>query len=202
MDREEEAAAHAESALAAYEAAGADHQAGVAATELATILLNYRRMERAVEVLQPRYDADADSAAAAALAAAYARAEMMVTGAEHMERAIDAADAALRAAEASRDNKVLADALITKGTAYQFNGRQVEGTMLLKGALELAEAADLTGQRSRAINNLAVVLSTEDERAALALTKRGLDAGIRSGNGYEMHYWALRRAWFLALDGV
>jgi hypothetical protein len=200
MDREQEAVAHAESALALFDDAGLDEAATEAATTLATILLNYRRIDLALELLRPRYEAVGETSGAAALAAAYARAVMMSGNDNEARSAIDAADVALVVAESGRDDALLADALITKGSAFALVGRPREGEILLRGGLDIADRADLTQQRSRAINNLAG-LTSEDERQVFDLGRRGLDAAIRSGDAKEIHDWALSYAWYAAFDG-
>lgn len=201
MDREEEAIAHAESALTHYRESGEQERVSEAATVLGTIMLNYRNIEPAIEALKPLYDADRDGAVDAALAAAYARAQMMRADEDHIDQSIEAADTALAAAEIALDDRIISDALNTKGSAYLFKGRPQEGTVLLRAALDIADRADLTAQRGRAINNLGVALYTDNDRAVLDLSKRGLDAAMRSGNAFEIHYWALRRAWWTAFDG-
>jgi hypothetical protein len=202
MDRADDAIEHAEAALALYRDDGSTDQVTEAATALTNILLNYRHIKRAIEVLEPLYQPDRSSAANAGLAAEYARALMMRSDEQYSDRAIEAADAALAAAESMLDDQVLSNALNTKGSLYLFKGRPQEGIVLLRAALDIAERADLTGQRGRAINNLGVGLFTDNDRAVFDLSKRGLDAALRSGSAFEIRGWALRRAWWSALDGA
>ena len=202
MDRADDAIEHAEAALTLYRDGGSADQVTQAATVLTNILLNYRHIERAIEVLEPLYQADHSSAADARVASEYARALMMRADEQYTDRAIEAADAALAAAESTLDDQVLSNALNTKGTLYVFNRRPQEGIVLQRAALDIAERADLTGQRGRAINNLAVALFTDSDRAVIDLNKRGLDAALRSGSAFEIHSWALTRAWWSALDGA
>ena len=202
MDREDDAIEHAEAGLALYRDGGSADQVTGAATVLTNILLSYRNIERAIEVLEPLYQADHRSAADAGVAAEYARALMMRSDEQYIDRAIEAADVALAAAESTLDDQLLSAALNTKGTLYLYKARPQEAIVLLRAALDIAERADLTGQRGRAINNLSIALLSDSDRAVFDLAKLGLDAALRSGNAYEIHTWAIQTAWNSALDGA
>ena len=159
-----------------------------------TLLASYRNIERAIEVLEPLYQADHRSAADAGVAAEYARALMMRSDEQYIDRAIEAADVALAAAESTLDDQLLSAALNTKGTLYLYKARPQEAIVLLRAALDIAERADLTGQRGRAINNLSIALLSDSDRAVFDLAKLGLDAALRSGNAYEIHTGASQTA--------
>jgi len=196
LDREDEAVAHAERALALYTEGDADQQASIAATDLGNILLDYRRIGDAIEVLEPRYRPDE---AAAGLAAALSRAVMMSL--EDMPRALQVADSALAAAETSGDQWVLSDALITKGSALSLIGRRKEGTLLLQGGLDIAEEAEFARPQLRAINNLMNSANDDGAKHVGMWGRRGLAAAIRSGNQLEIQQRATQLAWSLAFEG-
>ncbi len=196
LDREDGAVAHGEAALRLYREAGAHDEERTAATQLGNILLGFRKIGPAIEVLEPVYESD--DVGHAALAAAFSRALMVSI--DEVPRALEVVDAALAAAEASGDQWVLSDALNTKGSALAFSGRPKEGKLLLRGALDIADEADFAQSQARAINNLAVVELADSDILFLALGRRGYEAALRSGNQSEIRAWAAQLAWALALD--
>ena len=195
LDREDDAVAHAESAMALYTESGEADGARTAATDLANIRLNYRKIGVAIDVLEPLYEQGDEDAA---LAAALSRALLM--GFDDMTRALEVVDVALAAAEASGDQWVLADALITKGSALAYEGRAKEGALLLRGALEIADEADFSQPQMRAINNLALVGGADGDRFLIELGRPAYEAAIRSGNQFEIAQRAAQLAWGLAFD--
>jgi len=195
LDGEEEAIAHAEAALRLYREAGAHDEERTAAAQLGNILLSFRKIGPAIEVLEPMYELD--DVGHAALAAAFSRALMMSI--DEVPRALEVVDSALAAAEASGDQWVLSDALNTKGSALVLSGRPKEATLLLRGALDIADEADFAHSQARAINNLGMGESADGDQFLSKYGRRGLEAAIRSGNRAEIHQWAVQLAWGLAL---
>jgi hypothetical protein len=118
-----------------------------------------------------------------------------------LPQALEVADVALAAAEASDDQWVLSDTLITKGTALAFTGRPREGAMLLKGALDIADEYAFSQPQLRAINNLMVVEFADGGKQVSTWVHRGLDAAIRSGNQFEIQVRAGMVAWSLTWEG-
>jgi class 3 adenylate cyclase len=203
LDREDDAAAYAEAAMALYAEAGNDSKALEAATELGTILNNYRRIDRAIEVLEPMYDPDGTGEVHAAFAATLARALML--SATRARESIPFSDAALIAAEASGDTAlaryVLADALVSKGITFIYHGRPREGTILLQGGLRAAERADAALPQQRAIANLMEALAVDGMRPAFEPAASGLAAAVRGGGRYGIRFFAEHTAWGLAFQG-
>jgi tetratricopeptide (TPR) repeat protein len=192
--RVDDAIGHARRALDVYRR-GADGPATFrAATLLATILSDHSRPLEAVKVLEPILDGQPEPAAPTLMAmnAALARAHML-SGEDSASAAI--AERALVPAELVEDMPVLVDALITRGSALGNLGRVKEGSALLKGAIDLAEAYQLPRVALRAINNLLVVLSADDRQDASRMLKAGLEQARR----IDDRFWTLRFAGWVAM---
>lgn len=192
-----EAIDHARRALGVYGLGGDGAETIRAATLLATILSDHGRPLEAVAVLEPIFEAQSDPSAPTlmTLTAALARAHMLL-GEDSASANI--AEQALVPAELAEDMPVLVDALITRATALSNLGRVKEGTALLKGAIDLAEAYQLPRAALRAINNLLTVLSADDRHDASRLQTAGLEQARRIGD----RFWIVRFAFFVAMDLV
>jgi class 3 adenylate cyclase/tetratricopeptide (TPR) repeat protein len=162
-----------------------------AADAMATLarIVNYSgQPERAMTILeQARSETQGQDtgAAGARITAEMARSYML-----HNEprRAIEWAEKALRAAGPLDLLAVIADALITKGTALEeVDGRSREGHAELWGALALAQAHGLTASEYRARNNLSTLYGLDDNRVALAVARDGLDLMRKLGE----RQWAI-----------
>jgi class 3 adenylate cyclase/tetratricopeptide (TPR) repeat protein len=162
-----------------------------AAEALATVarIVNYSgQPERAMTILaQARSETKGQDtgAAAARITAEMARSYMMHN---EPQRAIEWADKALQAAGPLDLLPVIADALITKGTAHgEVAGRFREGRAELSGALGLAQAHGLIASEFRARNNLATLYTLDDNRIALTVGRDGLDLARKLGQ----RQWAI-----------
>jgi tetratricopeptide (TPR) repeat protein len=103
-------------------------------------------------------------------------------------RAIEWAEKALQAAGPLDLLPVIADALITKGSALaEVDGRFREGHAELWGALALAQAHGLTASEFRARNNLSTEYGLDDSRVQLAVARDGLDRMRKLGE----RQWAI-----------
>jgi len=103
-------------------------------------------------------------------------------------RAIEWAEKALQAAGPLDLLPVIADALITRGSALaDVDGRFREGNAHLWGALPLAQAHGLTASEFRARNNLSTYYSLDDNRVALTVARDGLDLMRKLGE----RQWAI-----------
>jgi len=96
------------------------------------------------------------------------------------DKAVEWADRAL-AASALIPDRVVRDIVITKGTALANAGREHEGEMLLRGAMEVAERAGDTWAALRARNNVLGVVTSDDVRAGLDLSVEGYEMATRYG---------------------
>ncbi len=126
---------------------------------------------------------------------------LMVGGDYH--EAVALTDAALTASGMVRP-AVVTDLLITKGTAMtNMRDRAVEGEILLRGAIQVAERHGDTWSALRAMNNALGVIAAESGRAADEMMRNGYDIALRHGlltwgaqfvgaamtNAFEMGDW-------------
>ena len=96
-------------------------------------------------------------------------------------QAIDLADRVLEAAEHADHQAVVADTLVTKGTALGSIGRTIEGLGAIRAGRDLAESLGTGNGILRAINNLAYLEASRDPRAALETSRAGLALARRLG---------------------
>jgi tetratricopeptide (TPR) repeat protein len=152
-----------------------------ATAALGDALIGTWRATAALELLEPAAIelADlADDPGVLAVGGQLARARMMVGG---ERRAIEAADAVLEAAERLDLLPIVADTLVTKGSALVNLGRPREGIGLLRAGLGLAESLDLHLTAFRARHNLAVTLYEFEPATSLRLGRENLEASRRLG---------------------
>ena len=152
-----------------------------ASAALARALLNPLRTEAALAVLEPAAAelADlADDPSVVALDGQLARAYLIHD--EH-RRAIQAADRVLEAAEALDLVAIVADTLVTKGSALAFVGYGYEGHGLIEAGQKLAEANGLETIVLRALINLSSFQSEDDPRASLETSRATLEMSRRLG---------------------
>ncbi len=116
--------------------------------------------------------------ALASLDAELARAHFMH---DEPDRAIEVADRALRVAEHLGLVAVVADTLVTKGTALSEVGRWHEGLSLIEGGRGLAESNGLVWTEVRAFTNASSGLVVRDPRRAMDLAARGIAIARRMG---------------------
>jgi tetratricopeptide (TPR) repeat protein len=169
------------------------------------VLITGRRGDVALPLLDAASVEFADlegEAVGAALGGQLARAHYL-TG--NLRQAEEIADLVLRTAEGLDLVPIVADTLVTKGSALSQDGRSTEGLALLRAGQELAERKGLAETFVRATNNRAALESSRDPRAALETGRAGLAAAMRLGHRFasltENTAWAARRVgdWTLAL---
>ena len=97
-------------------------------------------------------------------------------------KAVALVDEILDRAEHGGHMAILADALVTKGTALGFTGRIVEGTALLDAGARLAEDHGLGTTRLRALNNQLVINGDVDPLKAYQATLEGLALARKVGS--------------------
>jgi len=152
-----------------------------ATADLGAALLHGRHGDVALALLEGASIEFADlegESVGAALGGQLARAYFL-TG--NLRRAVEIADAALRTAEHLDLVPIVADALVTKGSALASDGRSTEGLALLRVGQELAERHGLAYTLLRAVSNRAAEESSRDPRAALEVARAGLAAARRFG---------------------
>jgi class 3 adenylate cyclase/tetratricopeptide (TPR) repeat protein len=166
-----------------------DHNGAADAMATLARIANYSQQpERAIKILeQARAEMQEPDAGATA---ARITAEMARSYFLHGEsrRAIEWAEKALQAAGPLDLIPVIADALITKGSAlHEVDGRFREARAELWGALALAQAHGLTASEFRARNNLSALHILDDSRVQLAVARDGLDLMRKLGE----RVWAI-----------
>jgi len=114
------------------------------------------------------------------------------------EAAAETLEKALEAAEELALDEVLVHALISRGLVLVYQGRNVEGRLLLEGALQRARFAGLYGAWERAANNLSILLQDGDQYTDALALQRELEAHARQRGNREL-LAAARFNSFLAL---
>ncbi len=153
-----------------------------ATAELGRVMINaFNDTEAALAFIASATEEYADLAedpAGVALWAQLARAQFLFA---RPAEAVATADATLALAERLDLVPVVADLLVTKGTALANVGRPREGLGTIETGRLLAESAGLTFTILRATLNSAGLASENDPRSSLAAAQRGLDLSVRLG---------------------
>ncbi len=151
-------------------------------TELGRALLNGRQAARALGVLEAGAEEFADIAtdpAVVTLKAQLARACFLL---DQNQRALEVAEPVLAAAERADLKAILADLLVTKGTALMNIGRVQEGMGIIEIGERIARANAWTGTALRGMNNRFVSLSDIDPMAGREIALEGLALARRVGD--------------------
>ena len=96
-------------------------------------------------------------------------------------RAVDVADRVLAMAERNDLVEIVADTLVTRGSALVALGRRYEGVGAVETGQRLAAAHSFPLTENRALNNLSSLLSFSDPRAGLEAARAGLAISRRLG---------------------
>jgi tetratricopeptide (TPR) repeat protein len=156
---------------------------------LGAALIAGQNFERALALLEPAATELADLAGdpgTIALDSQLARA--LITGKQY-QRAVEVADRALAAAERGDLVDLVADTLVTRGSALCTLGRSYEGVGAIKTGIDLAETNRLTAITWRGLDNLWHSIDSDVRgvfdaaRAAVALAAR---LGDRAGYAYTL----------------
>ena len=148
------------------------------------LLTTYRTAE-VIALLEPADVEFADLAVEPgfiALGGQLARAHFL---ADDNRRAIEVADPVLEAAEHADLVAIVADTLVTKGTALGILGRPIEGLGVIGAGQALAQAHDISATIVRGHINSSFLLATLDPRAGLAEAQEGLAVARRLGRKSE-----------------
>jgi class 3 adenylate cyclase len=166
------------------DANGADR----AVTALATNLIEGARFTDAIELLEPilaTVDDYTDRPELIGAGGQLARAHMLQ---QEPVRAIEAADRVLPAAEIGNFGPLVADILITKGTALIMARRTREGLALITSGGEFGESLGATKVAARALVNQSFALAWVSQREAYDNARKGLALARRMGHrGFEMN---------------
>ena len=144
-------------------------------------LLTAYQFERALALLAPaseRFAGISDEDAKAMLDGQLARAYFL--SGQNAE-AVAVADRVLEAAERSDLVDVVADTLITRGTALAMIGRPYEGLGAIEAGQQLAAAHSLHLIVMRGLNNLASTMQDSDPRSGLEAARTGIALARRLG---------------------
>ncbi len=168
-------------AIAGQETLGDRRGIAGASAALGRTLLGMYRTADAIAFLQPAVDELADLATEAEgieLTSQLARAYYLY---DNNRKAIELADHVLEAAEHADLPAIVADTLVTKGTALGGLGRAIEGLAVIAAGREVAEANGLGETVLRAINNIAYIETSRDPRSAAETSQAGLVLARRLG---------------------
>jgi tetratricopeptide (TPR) repeat protein len=179
--RHEAAEGHLQRAIAARRELDDRPAVAGATAALGRALLGAGRSPEAIALLEPAANEFADLAgdpAGIALGGQLARAYFLL---DNNRRAIEVADRVLEAAEHADLAAIVADTLVTRGTALAILGRLIEGLGAIAAGHDLAEARGLGATVMRALNNRAFAEAARDPRAALETSKAGLALARRLG---------------------
>ncbi len=171
-------------AISIYEAAGRRSDAARAtASQLSTLLHEGWQLEAAVAKAHTAADQFADLGLDEGLVkilAQLARIEMLRQ--VDLPLAIATADRALAMAEQLDLVPVVADLLVTRGTALSSLGRALEGLGTIEAGRRLAAAEGLLDVEHRALLNMSGSLADRDPRAFLEASRASLDLARREGS--------------------
>jgi tetratricopeptide (TPR) repeat protein len=180
--RHEAAEAHLRRAIEAQRQLGDRPAIAGAIGALGRALLQAYRTNDAVALLEPaavEFDDSTEEPEVIAVGGQLARAYFLTGSLD--DRAIEVADRVLKAAEHADLAAIVADTLVTRGTALTNLGRPIEGLGAIVAGRELAEAHGLGATVLRASNNEAVTNWARDPQAALGSARAGLALARRLG---------------------
>jgi class 3 adenylate cyclase/tetratricopeptide (TPR) repeat protein len=184
--RPEDTAAHYEQAIALFTASGMTHPSARVEARLAEIMWDGGRLEEALERMDRSYRELSEEEPDADLAQLAAQLGRFLFFAGRHEAALERIESALELAEGLALPETVSQALNTKGILFAAHGRRLEGTALLRFALEVALENDKPSAALRAYFNLADTLSQADRyEEAEACVRDGLAFARRIGNRYQ-----------------
>jgi tetratricopeptide (TPR) repeat protein len=96
-------------------------------------------------------------------------------------RAVAVADRVLASADPLELVEIVADTLVTRGSALAFLGRRYEGIGAVETGQRLAAAYSFSATENRALNNLSSLLRDTDPRAGLEAARAGMAISRRLG---------------------
>ena len=150
--------------------------------ELGAALIDGMRHGRTLAILEPAAAEFADlvgDPGAIALDSQLARA--LFLGRQH-QRGVEVADRALAAAERGDLVALVADTLVTRGSALSMLGRSYEGVGAIRTGIDLAQANGLTEITQRGLGNLCFYVMNSDVRGAFDAARTALALAVRRGD--------------------
>ena len=168
--------------------------------ETGTQLVNAKRLDEALALLEGSVVEFADLGDDPDVLATHGALARCYFLSDRFADAVRATDEILGPVEHGEHFAILADVLITKGSALVSLGRMVEGVGLVIAGGRLAEEHGLNATRFRALNNQSVLTVEVDPARSYAVAMEGLDLARRVGatgwvNNFvgNMTYLAVRR---------
>jgi class 3 adenylate cyclase/predicted ATPase len=180
--RHAEGIAELETALELLRAGDDRPAAARAAFALSRAKLDVRDTDRMVEAATALADEFADlpdDPSVVALRGQVARAHFLM---DQNRAAVEASEAVLDAAEHLDAVEVIAETLITRGSALLGMGRGYEGLGALEAGLRLAQERGLARTAGRARINIGFFMVLREPRRALPVLQDGLRDAMRTGN--------------------
>ena len=181
IQRVDEAETHFQAALALRASIGDRSAEAATATAYGNALLSAYRFDRALTLLRDaseRFAGLVDAATLAKLDGQLSRAWFLN---DEDATAVIVADRVLAAAEQGDLVDVVADTLITRGSALVSLGRRYEGIGAIETGQRLAAAHSLPSTEFRALINLSGMVQEGDPRAALEAARAGSAISRRLG---------------------
>ena len=184
--RPEEAGTHYEAAIARFNQAGETHAGARVEARLAEIMWDRGRAEEGLERMDRAYQSLSQEEPDADLAQLAAQLGRFLFFAGRHDVAMQRVESALGLAEDLALPETFSHALNTKGILLVSHGRVLEGTTLVRYALEIALEHDKPSAALRAYYNLTDSLSNADRNEeAETILRDGLAYARRIGNRYQ-----------------
>ena len=152
-----------------------------AITRQAWVEHSFHNERSAISPLEPGLKDVADMPPSKEIVEAQAEMARALMMAGSYDESIELAERVLQSSELLSD-RMVTDVVITKGTAMSNAiDRAVEGEILLRGAIQIAERSGDTWLALRARNNVLGAVSGEDALAAQQMTAEGYAIALRHG---------------------
>jgi tetratricopeptide (TPR) repeat protein len=182
--RRDEARAHLEQAIADFEEVGLTHPAARVRAQLGVHTWRHEGdIERAIGDLERAFEVLAGEERDADLGMLAVTLGRPLFFAGRLDDAMARTELALEIAESLLLPEVLSHGLNTKALILATSGRHQEAELLMRHALEVALAGELSEPALRAYQNLAAIVSDRDRiREGLELALRGLELGRKIGD--------------------
>ena len=150
--------------------------------ELGGALIHGSRYDRALAILEPAATEFADLIGVPGIVALDSQlARALFIGQQH-QRGVEVADRALAAAERGDLVALVADTLVTRGSALCGLRRPYEGVGAIRTGIDLAQANGLTETTWRGLSNLGAYLIDSDVRGVFDASRTALALATRLGD--------------------
>ncbi|HYM84676.1 MAG TPA: adenylate/guanylate cyclase domain-containing protein [Candidatus Dormibacteraeota bacterium] len=187
VSRVDDGERHFRAALEHYRATGDRPMEAATSASLADVLLTAYRFEPALELLREgatRFADLGDDASFIRLRGQLARAYFLH---DEDHRAVAASDDVLEVAERLDLVDIVADSLITRGSALAAVGRRYEGVGAIEAGVRLAAQRSLLRTQIRGLINLCALMQDEDPLAGLVAIREAIAIAARLGErGFQL----------------